>query len=71
MEKIECQICGWIGSEGDFEAPWSDIEPCCPECMGGNFLDLKGNSLKALEKQIEKINLLTAKINCIERKLKL
>jgi len=45
IEVIECQSCGWIGSEGDLEAPCSAIEPSCPECMGGNFLDVEGGIL--------------------------
>lgn len=38
---IECQTCGWTGSEDDLEAPFSDIEPGCPVCWGNDFMDVE------------------------------
>jgi len=39
---IECQneLCAWIGTEDELEAPLSAMEPCCPYCRGSDFLDL-------------------------------
>ena len=37
----QCQACDWIGTEADFEAPFSDFEPGCPECGGTDMLDLE------------------------------
>ena len=36
-----CQPCEWIGTEADFEAPFSDSEPGCPECEGTDFLEVE------------------------------
>ena len=37
----QCQTCGWEGTEADFEAPFSDFEPGCPECGGTDFLEVE------------------------------
>jgi len=39
ITEIECQICGWIGTEDEKTSPYSGIEPGCPSCLGTNFLD--------------------------------
>jgi len=69
VEKIECQTCGWTGNEGDLETPWSAIEPSCPECMGGNFLDIENDPIiTKMGKLVESINRETEKIKRIDKK---
>ena len=37
----QCRTCDWIGTEADFEAPFSDSEPGCPTYRGTDMLDLE------------------------------
>jgi len=36
---IECQTCGWVGSDDNLVAQFSDMEPGCPQCSGTDFLE--------------------------------
>ena len=40
---IECQTCGWVGTEDQLEEPYglSGIEPGCPACGNNDFLDVE------------------------------
>lgn len=40
-EIIECQTCFWTGTHYDLEAPRSNMEPCCPGCLGNDFLEIE------------------------------
>lgn len=36
--EVECQACGWIGEEGEKEAPMH-MPPVCPICGGDDFIE--------------------------------
>lgn len=47
---LECQTCGSLVNEDEMTAPFSDMEPGCPSCGGGDFLEWEDDAEDNLTK---------------------